>query len=123
MEEVAKCDEFRFEMRKWEFIRNFVFHNDTVDQTVAIVNLIQLYKEIATKERFLGFHERSVLWVNSAYDYSFQENRDFTNEEHVNKYLENNSSLISENLREMIDPQTIFYFLWDNSVIDWSKKK
>jgi len=123
MEEVAKWDEFRFEMRKWEFIRNFIFHNDTVDQTAAIVNLIQLYKEIATKERFWDFMKEVCYELIPAYDYDFQDNRSFTNEEHVNKYLENNSSLISEDIRGMIDPQTIFYFLWDNSVIDWDSKK
>ncbi len=123
MDKAAKCEEFIFEMKKEEFIKDFIYKGNNILQPNAAVNLIHLFKKIAIKDLCWDFMKEVCYEIIPAYYYDFQEHRGKTNEEYVDRFLEENSKLIDEKYQEMIDPQSIYYFLWDNSVINWDKKK
>lgn len=113
--EAVKHNELKFEtLYKSDFIKKLIYKGADIDDVIAAVNLIHLYKCIAEKGGWWDFIKEVCYEMIPSYYYDFQEHRGSSHEEHVNYFLESNHSLITKEIQDMIDPQSINYFLWDD---------
>ena len=113
-EEVVQLDEFRFDaMKKHEFINKLAYGGEEIEQGEAAANLIN-YLKLRTKNTPSWEFIKEVCYeIIPSYLYDFGKRRGSLVDQ-VDDFLEENKHLITKKIQDMIDPQSINYFLWDN---------
>lgn len=117
-EELVKLDEFRFDaIKKAEFINKLVYNSEDVDQLEAAVNLIYFLKTNTYATPNWNFMKEVCYEIIPSYLYDFGEHREYTHEEHVEAFIEENRHLIQDKCNDMISHDVIDYFLWNKHII------